>query len=150
MTAAFCHWRQVSVGMVKSLMLVSSMSLTRSFLVSRFYPLAFIRVRFPFSEILVLTVQDLFLASGFTKMGIGIACWIFGSTVCLHRIRMDPSWSEIKCILQRHEEMAEASREALLQVSGNLKGVKQTVENLTSMVRNQAQRTTIWRLNSNI
>jgi hypothetical protein len=42
------------------------------------------------SKIMVLTIDYLFLAFGFTKMGIGVACWIFGSTGCLHRRRMEP------------------------------------------------------------
>lgn len=64
---------------------------------------------------------------------------MFGSSGCLYRIGMHPSWSEIKCILRRHEEMEEASREVLLQVLANLKDVEQTVVNLSNLVRTQAQ-----------
>jgi hypothetical protein len=113
-----------SVGAVKCSMLDSILSLTRHILVPRFYFFAFVSVRFHAPNILVLIVEDLFLDSGIAKMRIGVACWMFGSSGCLYRIGMDPSWSEIKCILRRQEEMEEASREVLLQVLANLKDVE--------------------------
>jgi hypothetical protein len=119
-------------------MLDSIMSLTKHILVPRFYFFAFVGVRFHDPNILVLIVEDLFVDFSIAKMGIGVACWIFVSSTCLHNIGIDPSWSEIKCILGRHDEMAEASRE-VLHISTNLNDLEQIMADLSNLVRNQAQ-----------
>jgi hypothetical protein len=49
---------------------------------------------------------------------------------------MDPSWSDVKCILKRHEEMVEANSSGLQQVSGKLGDLDQTIAILVQCIDN--------------
>jgi hypothetical protein len=78
---------------------------------------------------------ECFLASVLENSGSGVTCRVgLGYKGGLLSLKMEPSWSEIKHILRRHEEISEANHSTLHQLSVKMGNLEQTVSNLTQCI----------------
>lgn len=62
--------------------------------------------------------------------------WWSGSYRTLYNARMEPTWSDFKHILRRHEEITEAHSTALQQIMARNEDLELTVTNLTQHIEN--------------
>jgi hypothetical protein len=76
-------------------------------------------------------IVDFFFLLSWPILG-GLSCEVrFGYSGGFFGFKMEPTWSEIKHILHRHEEISEANRSTLQLVLVKMGELEQTMENLT-------------------